>query len=157
MSLAGLAALDAAPASARVTLRVGHARTGDGDPVEVTGTVRAVTDGVFTMHDAGAQGSVAAMGLTAVLAVGSLRVAVRSLPSYEWDTGTFTSVGLVLAQAALVFVKSPSHFRVAFGPHAARVLVADTPGATCANMRRLRFRNVTRPLWPLDEAATRAA
>ena len=137
-----------------VAVRLGHGTTGDGDPVAVTATVRTLTDGVFTMHDAGAQGSVARMGLTAVLAVGALRVAVRSLPCYEWDTGVYASVGLDLRQAALAFVKSPSHFRVSFAPHAARVLVADTPGATCANMRRLRFAHVTRPLWPLDDAAT---
>jgi microcystin degradation protein MlrC len=135
----------------QVTLRLGHRQTGDGEPVEVTGVVRALTDGVFTMHDAGAQGSVARMGITAVLAVGALRIAIRSLPGMEWDTGIYTSVGLDLRRAALVFVKSPSHFRVSFGPHATRVLVADTPGATCANMRRLQFAHVTRPLWPLDE------
>lgn len=141
----------AAGAGAQVTLQVGHRQTRDGEPVEVTGVVRAITDGVFTMHDAGAQGSEAHLGLTAVLAIGDIRLAIRSLPGLEWDTGLFTSVGLDLRHAALVFVKSPSHFRVAFGPHAARVLAADTPGATCGNMRRLAYRNVTRPLYPLDE------
>ena len=77
-------------------------------------------------------------------------IAIRSRPGYEWDTGTFTSVGLDLRRAALVFVKSPSHYRVSYGPHAARVLAADTPGATCGNMRKLRFTRVTRPLYPLD-------
>jgi microcystin degradation protein MlrC len=62
----------------------------------------------------------------------------------------FTSVGLPLRQAALIFVKSSSHFRVSFAPHADRILAADTPGATAGNMRRLRFRNVTRPLYPVD-------
>ncbi|HET6237488.1 MAG TPA: MlrC C-terminal domain-containing protein, partial [Acetobacteraceae bacterium] len=57
---------------------------------------------------------------------------------------------LPLRQAALVFVKSSSHFRVAFAPHADRILAADTPGATAGNMRRLRFHNVTRPLYPID-------
>jgi microcystin degradation protein MlrC len=134
-----------------VTLRVGHRRTGDGEPLEITGIVRVITDGRFVMHDAGAQGSEAVMGLTCVIAIGSIRLALRSLPGFEWDTGIFTSVGLDFRDAALVFVKSPSHFRVAFAPRAARVLVADTPGATCVNMRRLRFEHVTRPLWPLDE------
>ena len=143
---------EAARAAARagvgntVTLRAGHQQTGDGEPVTITGMVRALTDGAFTMHDAGAQGSEAHMGLTALLAIGSIRLAIRSLPGFEWDTGLFTSVGLDLRDAALVFVKSPSHFRVAFAPHAARLLISDTPGATCVNMRRLRFHNA--PPWP---------
>jgi microcystin degradation protein MlrC len=102
------------------------------------------------MHDAGAEGSEVRLGPTAVLAIGDIRVAVRTHPSFEWDTGQFAAFGLELRHAALVFVKSPSHFRVAFAPHAARVLIADTPGPTCGNMRRLRLERVTRPLWPLD-------
>jgi microcystin degradation protein MlrC len=146
-----IAAKEAASAAvgATVTLQVGHRQTRDGEALQVTGVVRAITDGVFTMHDAGAQGSEAHFGLTVVLAIGDIRLALRSLPGMEWDTGMFTSVGLDLRHAALVFVKSPSHFRVAFGPHAARMLSADTPGATCGNMRRLQFRNVTAPLYPL--------
>lgn len=140
---------------ARVSLRVGHGESGDGDPLEISGVVRAVTDGTFVMHDAGAQGSVMELGLTAVVAIGGIRLAIRSRPGFEWDTGLFTSLGLDLRDAALVLVKSPSHFRVSFGPHAARILTADTPGASCANMRRLRFVHVTRPLWPLDEGDAR--
>ena len=87
----------------------------------------------------------------AVLAIGAVRLVIRSLPSFEWDTGVYTSAGLDLRESALVFVKSPSHFRVAYTPISARVLIADTPGTTCANMRRIPFRNVTRPLYPLDE------
>lgn len=140
----------AAGVGARVVLSIGHDQTGDGEPLRIEGVVRTVTDGTFVMHDAGAQGSVMKFGLTAVIAIGSIRLALRSRPGYEWDSGTFTSVGLDLRDAALVFVKSPSHFRVSFGPHAARILVADTPGVSCANMERLHFRHVTRPLWPLD-------
>ena len=81
---------------------------------------------------------------------GDVRVVVRSNPSFEWDTGLFAAFGLELKRAALVFVKSPAHFRVAFGPHAARILVADTPGPTCGNMRRLKLERVTRPLYPID-------
>jgi len=140
----------AAGLGATVTLRVGHKLSGDGEPVSITGRVRVLTDGVFTQQDAGAQGLEVNFGPTAVIAIGDLRLALRSLPSFEWDTGMYTSVGLPLRQAALVFVKSSSHFRVAFGPHADRILAADTPGATAGNMRRLRFRNVTRPLYPVD-------
>jgi microcystin degradation protein MlrC len=140
----------AAGPGATVTLRVGHKLSGDGEPVSITGRVRVLTDGVFTQQDAGAQGLEVNFGPTAVIAIGDLRLALRTLPSFEWDTGMYTSIGLPLRQAALVFVKSSSHFCVAFGPHADRILAADTPGATAGNMRRLHFRNVTRPLYPVD-------
>ncbi len=146
----GAAQAIAAGIGAEVTLSIGHKQTRDGEPVTITGRVRAITDGVFTQYDAGAEGSEVCFGPTAVIAIGDIRLALRSLPGYEWDTGMYTSVGLALRHAALVFVKSSSHFRVAYGPHAARVLAADTPGATVGNMRRLVFRHVTRPLYPLD-------
>jgi microcystin degradation protein MlrC len=140
----------AAGIGATVTLSVGHKLTCDGEPVTITGRVRTLTDGVFTQHDAGMQGIEANFGPTAVIAIGDIRLALRSLPSFEWDTGMYTSVGLPLRHAAMIFVKSSSHFRVAFSPHADRVLAADTPGATAGNMRRLQFHNVTRPLYPVD-------
>jgi len=146
----GAAQAIAAGIGAEVTLSIGHKQTRDGEPVTITGRVRAITDGVFTQYDAGAEGSEVCFGPTAVIAIGDIRLALRSLPGYEWDTGMYTSVGLALRHAALVFVKSSSHFRVAYGPHAARILAADTPGATVGNMRRLVFRHVTRPLYPLD-------
>jgi microcystin degradation protein MlrC len=89
-------------------------------------------------------------GPSAVLGIGAVRLVVRSRPGWEWDTGVYRSVGLEPAEAALVFVKSPSHFRVGFGPLAARVLTADTPGASVANMHRVPWKRVTRPLWPVD-------
>ncbi len=135
----------------RVTLSLGHRNSpDDGKPVVVDTLVRSIHDGAFTMNDAGAQGQVMQLGLTAVIAIGDIRVSVRSNPGFEWDTGLFTAFGLELKRAALVFVKSPAHFRVAFGPHAARVLYADTPGPSCGNMRCLKFKNVTRPLYPID-------
>jgi microcystin degradation protein MlrC len=87
------------------------------------------------------------------IAIGDIRQALHARPGDARDTGIYTSVGLALRHAALVFVKSSSHFRVAYGPHAARILAADTPGATVGNMRRLVFRHATRPLYPLDNMA----
>jgi microcystin degradation protein MlrC len=85
-----------------------------------------------------------------VIALGAIRIAIRSVPGLEWDTGIYRSVGLDPRDAALVFVKSPSHFRASYAPLAQRILVADTPGPTCTNMRKVPFRRVRRPVHPLD-------
>ncbi len=138
-----------AGAGATLALPLGHAFT-PGDPLRVAAQVEALTDGRFVMHDAGATGTAIEHGPTAVLAAGALRVVVRSVPGMEWDTGVFRSVGLDPAQAGMVFVKSPGHFRVAFEPLAARTILADTPGPACGNTARVPWTRVTRPLWPLD-------
>lgn len=143
---------------ATLTLDVGHKVShNDGVPLRVQCRVHAISDGSFVMLDAGAQGTRVEQGLTAVVSIGSICLVIRSRPAFEWDTGIYSAFGLRLQEAALVFVKSPSHFRVSFSPHARRILLADTPGPTCPNMRRLVFRNVTRPLFPLDIAEFRGS
>jgi microcystin degradation protein MlrC len=139
-----------AGAGARITLKLGHKRSGLGDPLTVTGQVKAISDGTYVLTGPGANGMIGEMGLTAVLAIGDIRVNVRSVPHFEWDTGIHTSVGLDPARAALVFVRSPAHFRATYTPIASRILIADTPGPTTVNMRRIPFTKVTRPLYPLD-------
>ena len=136
-----------------LTLDVGHkVSRNDGQPLRVTCRVHTISDGSFVMLGAGARGTRMEQGLTVVVSIGAIRLVIRSLPAMEWDTGIYTAFGLRLEEAALVFVKSPSHFRVAFAPYARRILNADTPGPTCPNMRRLVFHHVTRPLYPLDAA-----
>jgi len=133
-----------------LTMHLGHSLSkNDGSPMEVTATVKAITDGKFTMS-AGLEGAETNFGLTAVLAIGSIRIAVRSVGGLEWDTGQYTSVGLDLKLAQLIFVKSPSHFRATFSPFADRILTADTPGPTRVNIRKVHYKKLRRPVHPLD-------
>lgn len=141
----------AAGAGAEVVTPVGHYFSRqDGTPVSIRGRVLSLSDGTYKMTDGGPNGLELSMGPTAVIAVGSIRLLARSQPSMEWDKAMYASQGLPLDQAALVFVKSPSHFRQSFGPFAARILSANTPGPTAPDMRRIPFTRVTRPLYPLD-------
>jgi len=145
-------AAHAAGVGAAITVPLGHTvnRAG-GSPVTVTGTVHTLADGTFTMTGPGMTGVTVRQGRIAVLAVGGISILLRELPTLEWDPGLFRSVGLEPSQADLVFVKSPSHFRVSYRPIAAELLIAETPGANCCNMEKLVFRHVTRPLYPLDK------
>src|SRR3569623_458281 len=115
-----------------------------------TGKVKVISDGSYILEGPGGNGMAGEMGLTVVLAIGAIRLNLRSIPHFEWDVGIHKSVGLDPARAALVFVRSPSHFRVSYAPIAARIFLADTPGPTCVNMRRIPYTKVTRPLYPLD-------
>jgi microcystin degradation protein MlrC len=135
-----------------ITLAVGHKRSGLGDPLTVTGKVKVISDGSYVLEGPGGNGMAGEMGLTVVLAIGSVRLNLRSIPHFEWDLGIHHSVGLDPAGAALVFVRSPAHFRVSYTPIAARIFLADTPGPTCVNMRRIPYTKVTRPFYPLDLA-----
>lgn len=143
------ASAHAAGVGAVLDLTLGGHFTG-AETVAVRATVERLSDGSFIALDAGAKGFVTRHGPTAVLAIGALRLVVRTRPGWEWDTNLYRSVGLDPAAARIVFVKSPGHFRVAFGPLAARTLMANTDGPTVADMRRVPWTRVTRPLFPLD-------
>jgi microcystin degradation protein MlrC len=148
----GEAAAEAAKAGVgkTVTLKVGHKRSGLGEPLSVTGKVKVISDGRYVLEGPGGNGMAGEMGLTVVLAIGSIRLNLRSLAHFEWDLGIHKSVGLDPAKAGLVFVRSPAHFRASYAPIAARIFLADTPGPTCVNMRRIPYTKVTRPFYPLD-------
>jgi microcystin degradation protein MlrC len=129
-------------------LRLGHHFSrADGQPVVCVGEVLRLADGEYQMRD---QDLHVRMGQCAVLGLGAVRLLVRTSPSLEWDSQMYFSVGLDPRDAALVFVKSPGGFRHSFARLADRILMADTPGPTCANMLRVPFTKVTRPLYPLD-------
>ena len=144
-------AAEEAGAGKPVSLSVGHHFSrNDGRPVAVTGTVLHLSDGHYKMTDGGPNGMELSMGPSAVIGIGGIRLLIRTRPSMEWDKAMYESQGLRIRDAAQVFVKSPSHFRQSFGPLAARVLVANTPGPTAPEMTRIPFTRVTRPLYPLD-------
>ncbi len=125
-----------------------HFSVSAGRPVACRAEVLAVSDGEFQMAD---QDLFVRMGPSAVLAIGSIRVVVRTWPSIEWDREMYSTMGLDPRSAALVFVKSPGGFRHSFEKVADRILIADTPGPTCANIRKVPYSKVTRPLFPLDD------
>ena len=135
----------------KIKTRLGHSVShNDGVPLEIEATVKTITNGIFKMS-AGLEGAEMNFGLTAVLQIGSIRIAIRSISGLEWDTGQYTSVGLDLTQAKLVFVKSPSHFRATFGPYAAQIYTADTPGPTRVNIAKVNYEKLQRPIHPLDK------
>jgi microcystin degradation protein MlrC len=148
---AAVEAARAAGVDASVRMPVGHFFTKtECTPVTIDGRVLSLSDGTYKMTDGGPNGLELCMGPTAVVAIGSIRLLIRSAPSMEWDKAMYESQGLPLSAAAMVFVKSPAHFRQSFGPFAARILAANTPGPTAPDMRRIPFKRVTRPLYPLD-------
>ena len=46
------------------------------------------------------------------------------------------------------------HFRAAFEPIAGKVIVCDSGALSTPNMARRPYKNVRRPIWPLDAETT---
>jgi microcystin degradation protein MlrC len=139
----------AAGVGQEITLEVGGKLTpAFFQPVRVTGRVRTLSDGKFQMKNPVLP---ADRGLTAVLQTGDLFIVLSQKPVYTWDEECYRSVGLFPREAKLVQVKSPGGFRPVYEPFAKAIVELDAPGPTDSNLKRLPFRRVTRPLFPLDD------
>lgn len=121
-----------------------------GTPLRVTGTVRTLTDGRWTVHGPMYTGVEVTMGPSAVLEVGGCRIVIVSHHHEPWDLGVFTSMGIVPDQMRYLLLKSRIHYRAGFGPIADHHIPLDGAGVTTSDTGLLTYRAVRRPIYPLD-------
>ncbi|ARU61174.1 hypothetical protein CBW65_09110 [Tumebacillus avium] len=122
-----------------------------GAPLEVEGTVRALTDGRFTATSPVSRGE-QNMGPTAVIETGGLKLVITTNRRACIDTAVFASVGIDPSTMPVLVVKSRGHFRASFEPIASHILEVDAPGPANPSLHHFPYRKIPRPIWPLDEA-----
>jgi microcystin degradation protein MlrC len=139
-------------AGAEVTLLIGGKTDPSfgGGPITVTGKVVLLSDGRYTGDGPMIGGLPGDWGPTAVLQVAGVAVLVVTNHGQMLDLQQFRAFGIDPAHYKVVALKSQQHFRAAFAPIAARVIVCDS-GALCSpDLTRLPFHRVPRPVFPLD-------
>ncbi len=120
-------------------------------PVEVTGTVRAISDGEYTVSGPIYTGQRCAMGRTVHLDIGDAQVVVTERTHEPWDLGVFHCVGIDPTAYAFVLLKSRMYCRPVFAPLAHALVECDSPtGVTSSNYALFPFAQVLRPVYPLD-------
>ena len=65
----------------------------------------------------------------------------------------FTNLGIDPTQRKIVVVKSTNHFMAAYGPIAKKVIYVESSGPLRRDHRKVPYRKVERPIWPLDADA----
>ena len=138
---------------ATVTVQLGGktAPAFGGGPLEITGTLMWRGDGMVTGSGPILGGLKRSFGPTAVLRVAGIDILIVSIAHQILDLQQFETFGINPATTRIVALKSMQHFRAAFAPIAGRIIVCDS-GALCTlNYRALNYRNVPRPIHPLDE------
>ncbi|MGE5097314.1 MAG: M81 family metallopeptidase [Betaproteobacteria bacterium] len=96
------------------------------------------------------------LGKMALLRVGGIRVVVIGVRQQAKDTEMFECLGVDLSKVRSLVVKSRGHFRAAFDllfPDE-RIVEVDVPGLTTPILTRVPYRNVPRPIFPLDPDMT---
>jgi microcystin degradation protein MlrC len=129
-----------------------------GDPLLVRAHVKLLSDGRYENDGPMMAGITVDLGPTALLlcqpASGPpappVEVLVTTRAETPIDLNVFRCHGIEPTRHRVIGLKGKGHFRAAFEPIARRVVLVEGPGITGADLSRLTFRKVRRPIWPLD-------
>lgn len=156
---AAVAELVAAGVGQTVTLDVGGktdmpALGLKGTPLRLTGCVKCITDGNYQVTGPMFTGMKLSLGRTVVLDVGGTLVVVCEKPQEPFDSGVFTHAGIDLSRRKYILIKSRQHFRAGFEPIAKEIVLVAGPGVCSSDYSQFPFRNLRRPIYPLEPHTT---
>lgn len=134
-----------------VTMEVGG-KTDEfhGKPIEVSGTVRTISDGRFQHRGPMMTGVWMDMGRTVVVDCQGVEVIFTEKRLQPTDLQLYRSVGIEPEDKQIIVVKSSVHYRASHEPIAKKVIELDTPGLTSPRLASIPFKKIRRPIFPLD-------
>jgi microcystin degradation protein MlrC len=123
-----------------------------GESLRASARVKRISDGVYVNAGPMMAGLTVDLGSSVIVEIGphALRVLVTSRAETPIDRNVFIRHGIDPTKLRVIGLKGKGHFRAAFEPIASAVVLVEGPGITGADLARLPFRRVRRPIWPLD-------
>jgi microcystin degradation protein MlrC len=121
-----------------------------GKPLTVTGRVKLISDGRYRNRGPASPGALMAMGPTVVLDTGKVEIVVISEHQEPNDLNCFLSLGIDPMQKRYLMLKSRVHWRAGLGTLAKSVVECAGVGVCTSDYSQLTFKNVRRPIYPLD-------
>ena len=125
-------------------------------PIELTGRVKLLSEGKFKAQVPMARGLVMNMGKAGVLSVGSVDIVVLSRHIEPYDPECLRSLGIEPTARRYVMLKSRIHYRVGYRDLAKAIVECAGRGVCTSDYSEIEFRNVRRPIFPLDNIEARA-
>lgn len=119
-------------------------------PLEVTGRVKTITDGRFRNRGPMALGVETNMGPSVVIDTGRAEIVLVSKHVEPFDLNCFLSLGIDPLRKKYVMLKSRVHWRAGFGEIARAIVECAGVGVCTSDYSQLTFKNVRRPIYPLD-------
>lgn len=121
------------------------------EPMQVQGTVLAVSDGEYVVTGPIYTGQRCCMGRTVLLDIGAAFIVVTERPHEPFDLGVFSCVGLDPSAHRYLLLKSRMYCRPVFEPLAHALIECDSTGPTSSNYELFPFRHTLHPVFPLDQ------
>jgi len=123
--------------------------------LRLTAKVTRLGPGDYTVTGPIYTGMLCRMGRVALLSTPEAQILVAETPHEPWDRGIFTSVGVIPEQASVLLLKSRMYCRPVFEPLSKVVVEVAGGGVTGSDFRLFDFKNLRRPIYPLDAGASR--
>lgn len=122
-------------------------------PLRLTGVVRAKSDGEFTVSGPIYTGAKVSLGRTVLFDTLDALIVISERRMEPYDMGIFNCVGMDPSRYDFLLLKSRMYARPVFGAIAKGLVECDTDegGPTSSNYALFKFRNIRRPVYPLDE------
>jgi len=129
-------------------------------PLEVTGVVKSIDDGRYTICGPTHGGwgrevtrenyREANVGKRVVLRIGNKIDVIFSQGRTGKDRDFFKSAGIVMEEKQIIVVKSNQAHRASFDSIVASTIELNTPGASTVDYASLPYQYLHRPIWPID-------
>jgi microcystin degradation protein MlrC len=123
-----------------------------GGPLAVEAELVSLSDGHFIGDGPMIHGLHGSFGSSAVIRVGGIEILVVTIPRQILDLQQFRAFGIDPQSKDVVALKSMQHFRAAFEPISGKIIVCDSGALCTTRYDRLPYRNVPRPIFPLDQS-----
>lgn len=127
-----------------------------GKPLPITGKITNLSDGSFRLEDpkshlASMIGLQAEMGKCATIENQQVTILLTSLKMPPMDLGQLRSQKISPENAKFIVIKAAVSHKQTYDPIASQSFYVDTPGLGSSNLKSLPYRNIQRPIFPLDE------
>jgi microcystin degradation protein MlrC len=125
-----------------------------GQPLVLSGTVKTISDGRFIVRGPVFTGMQVELGRTVVFDTGAMEILLSEDRIEPLDLAMFRFVGIEPLAKSYIILKSKIQYRPTFGAMAKHIIECDSDGVAGLNFERLPFKNLARPIYPLDQDAS---
>lgn len=143
-----VAACHDAGLGARLRLSLGgKTGPGSGRPLDLTVEVT----GLASEARQSWAGTRMSLGRACAVRAGSVNIVIGSIRDQAYGPDLFEAMGIDPGEYRLVVVKSAQHFVAGFSDMAREIVLASGGGPLETDFRKIDYRHVRRPIWPLDD------
>ena len=118
--------------------------------IKIKGVVKFISDGSFQYKGKVYTGRLVQMGRCVVVKVNNINILIAEKTMPTTDPEMYRSQGIEPIDMKFVVVKSPLGLRTEYEPISKAIISVDSPGCCRADLKKLPFKRIPRPMFPFD-------